>query len=334
MKKLPLAAALFCATALATVTAHAQTASPLNDPDSIVTIQIENDSLAPPGTDEYYTSGERIGYVAPTGVLPNLVANFGHNVFGPGAQRLEIDLEQRIFTPVDTQAYNPNPDDRPYAAQLALHGSLIQDTADTRTVGTVSIGIVGPSALGQSVQNGFHSIIGDTSAKGYHYQLQDEPTLDFLGSRTWRYNLASFANGYLNLQALPQISAQVGNTEILAQGGAIIRIGSGLDSDYGPAVIDPAMSGSDAYTPTQTFVWYIFGGALGRVVAHDMLVQGNDFRSSRGVDLSPLQGNLEFGGAFILYNFRVSVTEVIESPEFHHQAPGFEYGSAAISYRF
>ena len=326
------AAALLGATFLTPMAARA--ADPLNDPASIYTIQIENDSLSIPGTDRYYTSGERLGYVGPTGALPAPLASLGHAVFGEGSQRLEIDLQQVIYTPVDTQVYDPNPDDRPYAGQLALHGTIIQDTETTRSLLQASLGVVGPASLAQPVQNGFHSLIGDTSAKGWHYQLKNEPTLDFLAGRIWRYDLASFDDGAIGLQILPQVTGQVGNTEIFAQGGAIVRVGSGLDSDFGTAVIEPAMNGTDAYTPTQPFVWYIFGGAMGRLVAHDMLVQGNDFTTSRGVTLTPYQGDLEVGIAVIAFGIRVSATEVFETPEFHHEAPAFQYGSIAVSARF
>jgi hypothetical protein len=312
--------------------AHA--ADPLNDPQSIYTVQIENDAFSIPGTDRYYTSGERLGYVTPTGVLPGPLASLGHAIFGAGSQRLEIDLQQVIYTPVDTQVYDPNRDDRPYAGQLALHATIIQDTATTRSLLQASLGVVGPASLAQPIQNGFHSIIGDTSAKGWHYQLKNEPTLDFFGGRIWRFDMASFDGGAVGVQVLPQLTGQVGNTEIFTQAGAIVRIGSGLDSDFGPAVIEPAMNGTDAYTPTQPIVWYVFGGAMGRLVAHDMLVQGNDFTSSRGVALTPYQGDLEVGAAIIVYGIRVSATEVFETPEFHHEAPAFQYGSIALSARF
>jgi hypothetical protein len=327
----------FCSAALLPVlllpfAAHA--ADPLNDPEGIYTIQIENDSLSIPGTDRFYTSGERLGYVTPTGVLPGPLVSLGHTIFGPGAQRLEVDVQQVIYTPVDTQVYNPNPEDRPYAGELTLRATIIQDTPSTRSLLGISGGVVGPDSLGQSVQNDFHALIGDTKSKGWHYQLGNEPTLDFYAGRIWRYDLASFDNGAIGLQVLPQVTGQVGNSEIYAQGGAILRVGSGLDSDYGPAVISPAMSGTDAYTPTQPIVWYVFGGAMGRLVAHDLLVQGNDFQSSRGVTLTPYQGDLEAGAAIILYGIRVSATEVFETPEFHHEAPAFQYGSIAVSARF
>jgi hypothetical protein len=307
-------------------------AVPPDDPGRIITIQIENDAASIPSTDRYYTSGERLGYVGPTGAVPDFLAGLGHSLFGEGTQRLDIELQQVIYTPADTQLYNPNPHDRPYAGQLSARLSLIQDTTQTRSFGGAAIGIIGPAALGQSVQNGFHEIIGQTPNRGWRYQLQDEPTLDFFGGRIWRETLGDI--GGVTVQALPQLTAQLGSTEIYAQGGGIIRFGQGLDSDFGPALVQPQLSGLDAFTPTRRFAWYIFGGAEGRLVAHDTLVQGNNFRSSRGVPLTPLQGDLVAGLALIFHGVRVSATEVFTTPEFHNAAPAFQYGSVAVSFRF
>jgi hypothetical protein len=312
----------------------AAAASPAPDPDGILSLTIENDAFSIPGTDRYYTAGESLGYVLPTGVLPDFVANAGHTLFGEGSQRIAFDLQSTIYTPVNTQAYDPDPRDRPYAGQLALHTTLIQDTDTTRTLAQISIGVIGPASLGQSIQNGFHQIIGDTKSNGWHYQLKNEPTLDFFGGRIWRDDIASFDGDAIGVQILPQLTEQIGNTEIYAQGGGILRFGSGLDSDFGPAVIQPAMTGADAYTPTQPFVWYIFGGAMGRLVAHDTLVQGNNFQESRAVGLNPLQGNLEVGAAIMAFGMRVAATEVFTTPEFHGAAPAFQYGSVTISARF
>jgi hypothetical protein len=196
----------------------------------------------------------------------------------------------------------------------------------------VSLGVVGPAALGQSVQNSFHDLIGDSTNKGWHYQLRTEPTLDFFSSRIWRLDVAQFGPGVV--QVLPSVSGQVGNSEIYAQAGGLVRYGQGLDADYGPAIIQPGFSGGDAYTPTRPLVWYVYAGAVGRVVAHDLLVQGNDFVKSRGVPLTPLQADAEIGGAVEVWGWRVTATEVLTSPEFHHAAPAFQYGSLAFSKRF
>lgn len=303
-----------------------------SDPDSIITLQGENDAFSIPGTDELYTSGLRVGYVTPTGDVPGLLSNFGDQLFGMGTQRLEIDVQQVIFTPSDTQLYHPNPHDMPYSAQLSIDGQLISDTMGARDYIGLSLGVVGPDALGQSVQNGFHEVIGDTPNRGWRSQLKNEPTLDISGGKIWRDDLGSV--GPIDFQVLPQVTGQVGNTEIYGQGGAIVRFGQGLDSDYGPPTIQPTMSGLDAYTPTSDFAWYVFGGALARFVAHDIFIQGNDFQSSPSVGLIPLQGDAEVGAAVMFHGFRFSATEVFTTPQFAHSPPAFQYGSVALSARF
>jgi lipid A 3-O-deacylase len=332
VKNTAIASCLAALGAVSCIVFPAAAAVPPDDPHSIVTIQLENDALSIPSTDELYSSGERLGYVGPTGAVPGFVSALGHQMFGEGTQRLEVDLQQTIFTPTNTQAFNPDPQDRPYAGQLSLRFSLIQDTTQMRSIAGVAAGVVGPASLGQSVQNGFHEIIGQTPNRGWHYQLNNEPTLDFFGGRIWREDVANF--GGIGVQVLPQLTGQLGNTEIYAQAGGIVRFGQGLDSDFGPALIQPQISGTDAYTPTRPFVWYIFGGALGRFVAHDMLIQGNDFQSSRGTGLTHWQGDLEFGAAVIYRGVRLSAVETFETPEFHHSAPAFQYGSVALSVRF
>lgn len=323
---------LFVLGAAALVPASAFAATPAPDPDSIVTVQLENDAASLPATDRYYTAGQRLSYVSPTGVVPDFVSRLGDQWFGQGTQRFELDIQQKIFTPADTQIYNPDPHDRPYAGDLTARFTLIQDTTDERTMAGVALGVVGPWALGQSVQNGFHELIGQTPNRGWKYQLKNEPTLNFYGGRIWRENLLTV--GGLQFQALPQLTAQAGNTEIYGQGGMIVRIGQGLGSDFGAAIIQPQLSGTDAYTPTRPFVWYVFGGALGRFMAHDLLIQGNTYRSSRSVGLTHWQGSLVCGVAAIYHGVRLSASEVFQTPQFHGSAPAFQYGSIALSVRF
>ena len=93
-----------------------------------------------------------------------------------------------------------------------------------------------------------------------------------------------------------------------------MRLGQGLDSDFGPSLLGNGQNGTDAYTPTQPLVWYVFAGADGRVVAHDIFIQGNDFQKSRSTSLIPLQGDAEIGAAVMLYGLRISATEVFRNP--------------------
>ena len=120
------------------------------------------------------------------------------------------------------------------------------------------VGVVGPGAAGEDVQNGFHNLIGDTPNRGWRTQLSNEPLFEVTPERTWRVPLGSYHG--VSFEALPNFKFGFGLERNYVQAGVILRMGQGLDSDYGVARINPGFSGTDAYTPTRPFVWYVFGG--------------------------------------------------------------------------
>lgn len=310
-------------------------AEPPQDPHGILTLQVENDAVSTRrGTsDEYYTSGLRLGYTTGTNGVPDFLANFGHTVWGDGVQRVSFDLSQSIFTPHNTQINPPDPRDRPYAGWLRGSVQLLTDKDNSRSVLGVSLGVVGSAALGRQVQNGFHNLIGDPDTKGWSSQLPNEPTLQLLAARTYRLPIARVAG--LETDALPGIAVGVGTVRDYAQAGFVLRLGQGLDSDFGTPLIQPGFGGGDAYTPTRPFAWYVFAGANGQAVARDLFLDGTAFRNSQSVGHRGLVGAFEAGAAFMLAGVRVTYTQVFQTPEFGRQRSGlFNYGSLAGSVRF
>ncbi len=323
---------------LAAVVLHgaAALAAPPADPTGIVTFQVENDGVSTQrGTsDRYYTSGIRLGYTSGTERLPEFLANFGQLIWGDGIQRISIDISQSIFTPRDTQANPPDPRDRPYAGYLRANATLIHDTPEVRSVIGLTLGVVGPSALGKVVQNGFHDIVGDPDTRGWRSQLKDEPAVEVLVGQTYRLPLARL--GAFETDALPAFTIGVGTVRDYVQAGVSFRIGQGLGSDFGPARISPGRSGSDAFTPVQPFAWYLFAGADGQGVARDVFLDGSTFRDrSPGVNKKGFFGELHAGLALMAYGVRLSYTHTWQTEQFSRQKSGlFNFGSVALSARF
>lgn len=310
-------------------------ALPPEDPHGLFTLQIENDATSTRrGTsDEYYTSGLRLGYTTGTNGVPDFLARFGRTVWGDGIQRVSVDLSQSIYTPRNTQLNPPNPRDRPYAGWLHAGVQLLTDKDNSRSVLGLGVGVVGSAALGREVQNGFHDIIGDPDTKGWGSQLPNEPTLQLVVGRTYRLPIARVAG--LETDALPGVTVNVGNALDYVQGGVMLRLGQGLDSDYGVARIQPGFSGGDAYTPTRPFAWYVFAGASGRAVARNLFLDGSSFQSSPSIGHRGLVGEMELGAAFMLAGVRVTYTQIFQTPEFGRQRAGlFNYGSLSASVRF
>ena len=321
---------------LLAATAQAQTAGQGLDTRGIYTFNIENDAVSTlRGTsDQYYTSGLRLGYTSGENQLPETIANIGRFVWGDGVQRISIDINQSIFTPRKTQLNPPDPHDEPYAAQLALNVMLITDQANSRSTLGFTLGDVGKNAGGQVVQNGFHSIIGDTPNRGWSYQLNDEPSLQLNVGRTYRFALATL--GGLEIDTLPSAFANAGTTYDYAQLGLAFRIGQGLASDYGTPRILPGLTGTDAYKSVRPFSWYFELGVDGRAVAHNVFLDGNTFRSnSPHVSKKWDVGELEAGVGIIYRGVRVTYTQTWRTEEFNGEKGGlFNFGSLVLSTKF
>jgi hypothetical protein len=310
-------------------------AAPPLDQDSIVTIQVENDAVSTlKGTsDQYYTSGLRLGWTSGQDVI-DPVAAWGRAIWGDGTTRLSIDLTQSLFTPRDTQLDPPDPRDRPYAGELIITAGLVHDTAWTRDIAAVSLGVIGPAALGEEVQNGFHSVIGDTPNRGWHYQLGDQPAFEFLGQRTWRLPVADL--GVADVDVLPSATAGIGDVRDYVQLGGVMRFGQGLASDFGTSRIEPGLNGADAYTAVQPFSWYGFAGVDGQAVGYDVTLDGSTFRNhSPSVPKIWDVGEMEAGLAVMAFDLRVTYTQTWQTQEFRGAKSGlFSFGSLAVSAKF
>ncbi len=333
LRTVPAAAAMLAAASMAPTGAQAQAVRP--DPDSIVTIQVENDAVSTlKGTsDQYYTSGIRLGWTSGADAIEP-VAGLGHSIWGDGSTRVSLDIVQSLFTPRDTQLDPPNPADRPYTGELLASLGLIHDSASTRDLISLSLGVVGPAALGEEVQNGFHSLIGDTPNRGWHYQVQDQPAVQLLVQRTWRLPVVTL--GPIETDLLPSVTASGGDIRDYVQLGGQVRIGHGLDSDFGTARIEPGLNGSDAYTNTRPIAWYAFAGVDGQAVGYDVSLDGSAFRSNTpSVHRTWDVGEMEGGVAVMLYGFRLTYTQTWQTQEFKGAKAGlFNFGSLALSAKF
>ena len=321
------------AAALVLPSVSAQAQAPA-DSASIWTLQDENASIsAGTPTDRLYVNGLRLGWTSPTSAVPDFLATLGRTLWGSGQQRVAVDLAQQIYTPIDTSSIVPNPRDRPYAGVLLGNFSLLSDTSDTRSVLTLSLGVVGPGSGAQQLQNGFHDLIGQDHTRGWGSQIQNTPAINVLHERIWRLPLGTVAG--LETDALPSLTIGLGDLRDYLQTGVTFRFGQGLNSDFGVPRLRPGLSGGDAFMPTRPFAWYVFAGADGQAVGYDLLLQSSPFRSGPHVstvwDVAEMQG----GFAVMAYGMRLTFAYVLRTQEFQGQSGGLhQFGSAAISFRF
>lgn len=306
-------------------------------------LNVENDRIA--NTDRHYSNGIRLGWVSEKtdgSDLPEVrdILQFLYPLANIRSGRVGLEFGHNIFTPGDTEARQLIEDDRPYAGWLYGAASVYAETgkgfgdfySETLDKVALEVGIIGPAALGEPVQNEFHTLIGVDTSKGWDNQLENEPGINLIAERKWRASPFRFWG--VEADAIPHVGASLGNVYTHIHGGAIARIGQQLSIDYGPPLIRPNLSGYSAIEATEGLAWYAFAGVDGRWSLRNIFLDGNTFHNSHSIDKKPLVGDFVAGVALVYGRARLSFTHVMRTKEFDGQQSADRFGSVSLSYRF
>jgi lipid A 3-O-deacylase len=323
-----------------------QTAASPDLQSSRFTVLEENDSLFF-NSDKHYTQGLRLsdligGTPAPGGLWDDAfnLLNFGPFFNSGGTRKTAILAGQSIFTPKNLSLKPPDPRDRPYAGWLYGGISMLQENGlpvdNGRMLENLEIdfGMVGPGALGELAQNTFHQFIGAQQAKGWSDQIQHEFGGMVSYERMWRLPL--LGDNSFGADIVPEIGATAGNIFTYGDVGALLRIGKGLQADYGPVRVRPALSGTDYFDESgldNGSGWYFFVGTQGRAVGRNIFLDGNTFRTSRSVPKKVLVGDAE-AGISVLWSrsLRVDLGVTTRSAEFAGQHGLDDVCAAALTF--
>lgn len=322
---------------------------------SIFTIQIENDVFNRFGrSDRDYTSGVRLGWLSPalTEMSPGLVSLttlptfLGEAPADSVIRRFAFAVGQNIYTPENTWATQPIFNDRPYAAWLYASFALQytykrHDPATGKDEPTrldtlqLDVGVVGPAAGGEFVQNNFHNLIGVAQSYGWANQLHNEPTIGLAFERRWRTGRAVLIEDpKLEVDFIPRFGASLGNVATYASVGGTARIGKNLRDDFGPTRARPALPGSEAFIGDGSFGWYLFAGFDGSAVARNIFLDGNTDGNSLRVSHRPFVGEVQAGLAILYRGVRFSYTQVLRTPEFFERERFTQFGSLNLTFRY
>lgn len=305
----------------------------------------ENDIFG--GTDRNYTNGLRLSYMSPSSAAePSAtagasVADAPHRWVARtllGADGLDtvrhgLALGHSIFTPEDIDLAGPLPDQHPYAGLLYLEYALYAQDQESLRMAALQVGLVGPSAGAEWVQNSVHRIIDSTHAAGWDNQLHDEPVFAFYLERRER---AMLERGFLgrDVDLTPHWGLALGTLRTQGKAGVTLRYGSDLPNDYGPPRIRPALGGAGFFQARPGFRWYLFAGLDVRAVARDLVLDGNTFRESASVSRTPLVADFQAGLVLSHGNAQLAYTFVTRTREFASQRNAQQFGSLSLAVKF
>lgn len=304
------------------------------DSKGTLSLALENDMFGS-GTDKHYTHGTEISYVSDT-YVPRWFRAFGSWLFVGDVNdqsRFSWALGQQMYTPDDLEQETLVEDDRPYAGWLYLSLGLTTEAMfeETRHVDSLELifGVVGPKSGAEDAQIAVHDFIGAKEPQGWRHQLDDEYTIDLRYRRTWLLPIADN-----NADFLPAVGFTLGSSQRMVNVGGTLRVGSGLNSDFGAPLIRPSSSGSYYFKPNQDFYWYVFIGAHGRYVDYNVFLDGNRDGDSHSVDKRNWVADAQAGLVMGAGNWRVTLTNIYRTEEYYVQTEPDEFGSIGIAYRF
>lgn len=301
---------------------------------------IENDTRAMggPGSDQAYSNGFKFSYIFAQDRIPafaypsiqkmNFLESIDHT-----KSNFAISIGHQIFTPNNKGQVNLIPDDRPYAGWLYLALAMNLKDEKQEHVLELDLGIVGPSALGEQVQNEWHRLHGLAPFLGWKNQLRDEPTLQVSYQRRVRV----YSQEHWDF--IPYYGAGLGNVLIAAHTGALVRLGTSLPKDFGPS--RPSAADGDSFVaPTERgpgrrdLSFYGFAGARVNAVAHNLFLDGNTWKDSHNVRKRHFVIDTELGVGAQLLPWSVVWRFVTRSPEFYDSARPASFASLNIVYFF
>ena len=336
MRRIVLAAC----TALTALPAHAlgengEFMAPRPDERSTVTVTWENDVFT--GTDRNYTNGFRAAWLSGTFGRDGPEGWIAKEFFGvdrEAAVRRGLAIGHSIYTPEDIEAEDAPEGQHPYAGWLYGEYSALIDRKDEVDQVTLQLGIVGPSAQGEKVQNTVHDAIGSPEARGWGDQIADEPGVVLSYDKRLR-SVARLGDDDLGFDLKPSFGASLGNVHTNARVGLTARVGEDLRNDYGPPRVRPSLGGAGYFNPIDDFSWYLFAGVEGRAVAHNVFLDGSLFdEGSPSVDKRPFVADLQAGAVVQVGDAQLAFTYVERTDEFEGQGDTQGFGALSLSVKY
>ncbi len=302
------------------------------------TLTVEND-LFGSGNDKYYTNGVRLSYfdkVSKNKDVKQFITDYIPFITPDETTAVYYSLGQNLYTPKDITQQTPNPNDRPYAA--FLYGSVGLSTIEQNYLDEyeISLGIVGPAALGKQTQKFVHKLTNSPDPKGWDHQLKNEIGLILSYQRQWPETWTYDQLPYLYMRATPHAGFSLGNIYTHASVGGTLQIMPKDNIWQSPPLrIRPSIPGNSYFaTKEKQTTWSLFLGAEQRLVGRNIFLDGNSFTNSASADKTHFVTDVSTGVSFGYGDIQLAYSLNWRSKEFKTQDHSTLFGALSLSYRY
>lgn len=259
------------------------------------------DNDVPFATDREYTNGTVLRYTTDVDQAPSFIGSFLTQTLNAEAFQLEYSLGQWIYTPVDKTETKPVLDERPYAAVLYGEVGAIFERAGMVHRVSVMLGVFGPPALGEEIQNFVHSVRNLQEVLGWDNQLNTEPALNLNYDVARPFSVVSA--GPWQVIAEPFLGVSLGNITTSVRGGFGLRLGPSLKGQPTAVANRPGLQPPSLFSRQDALRWHLYGTVVGRLEAYSTLIDGNLFQPSLSADRKVTQWEARSGAMFSFGRF-------------------------------
>lgn len=312
------------------------------------TVFWENDTFA--GTDRNYTNGFKMTWSTPFGAdktesnLPDWSYYFIDKLpFFNGSETkraVSVSFGQDIYTPENVYEKDLIVDDRPYAGYLYYSTAFHNRTSNRKNSWEFQFGIVGPLSFAEETQNLIHDILGSKRSEGWDNQLENEVTFEAIYESKWLLYYEEKRAGY-GYDLIPHIGIRIGSVSTYINVGAEIRYGLNLPGNFGNCLIRAGCAPNSAFNnaPRGNYDnsingWHIFFAMDGRVVLHDIFLDGNNFTDSHSVEREVWVADLMAGVAVDFGNTIMTYSYVFRTKQFEAEENNHMFGSLSLSWTY
>ena len=299
-------------------------------------LYFENDIFA--ATDHQYTSGVELNLIYHVQNPSSAIYDFLFLDYGKIDTYISFSLANQIFTPFDINETKLIIDDRPYAGWTFFETGIHKSSKDHLRSMYLQIGMVGPAAMGEEIQNTIHKITDSDPAMGWDNQLENELGINFRYVHKWRFVPPNIGNA--ESAFIPYLEGDLGNISIQATAGFAIRFGWNIPKDYGVSTVDTG--GEDGIPVYDEFAlmrkqrWsfsFNFSGAVSGVV-RDIFLDGNTFRESHSVEKEPFVLCAGFGFSMRYANLMIDFIQMSNTRKFKLEKDMHSVGTVVASWLF
>ncbi|NQZ32811.1 MAG: lipid A deacylase LpxR family protein [Oceanospirillaceae bacterium] len=313
----------------------------------------ENDLFA--DTDLNYTNGMRVSWVSPDmhDFLLEKQATYEwiedvstflaplHPDLGTSANvhtNIVFSLGQLMFTPEDKLKQELDETDRPYAGWLYAGIGYQARTLNKLHSFELNLGVVGPAAYAREAQNIIHDARGIERFHGWDNQLNNELGVQLIFERKRRFEpLSKNIIGDISTDVITHWGGSLGNVATYLNAGVEWRVGRSLPRDFGMSTLRPGGEGNNpgiGDPKLRHLQYHGFIATDGRLVAHNIFLDGNTFSDSHSVAKKRWVADVTIGVSAVYQRWNLSYSQVYRTREFKGQKTGQKYGSLSVSYSY